>query len=98
MAQFAAPEERAKQQAIGVETYRRGLANARKQKRATSPLEPSWGEPELLMSLAWTSLNQVTPDVAAAEKYAQEALALVPHWHYVKNILMPQIQKAKTRD
>ena len=47
------------------------------------------------MSLAWTSLNQVKPDVAAAEKYATEALALVPHWHYMKNILMPQIKKAK---
>lgn len=95
MAQFAPAEERAKQQAIGMATYRRGLEIARKQKRPASALEPSWGEPELLMSLAWTSLNQVTPDVAAAEKYATEALALVPHWHYMKNILMPQIQKAK---
>ena len=92
MAQFAPAEEQAKQQAAGMETYRRGLENARKQKRAASTLEPTWGEPELLMSLAWTSLNQAKPDVAAAEKYANEALALVPHWHYVKNILMAQIK------
>jgi hypothetical protein len=36
-----------------------------------------------------------TPDVAAAQKYAAEALAMVPYWHYVKDILMPQIQAKK---
>ena len=51
-------------------TYRRGLELARKQRRPPSVLEPTWGEPELLMSLAWASLNQLQPDRAAAEKYA----------------------------
>ncbi len=32
------------------------------------PLEPSWGEPELLMSLAWSHLNGNTPDLDAAEQ------------------------------
>ena len=95
MAQFAPAEERAKQQAAGMATYKRGLEIIRKQRRPASALEPSWGEPELLMSLAWTSLNQDRPDVAAAKKYATEALALVPHWHYMKNILMAQILNAK---
>ncbi len=41
----------------------------------TDPLEPSWGEPELLMSLAWSSLNRAAPDVNAADQYAHAALA-----------------------
>ncbi len=44
------------------------------------------------MSLAWSNLNQTTPDLNAAEQYAQAALKLVPYWHYVRDILMPQIQ------
>ena len=95
MAQAAPPEERAKLQAAAMATYRRGLEHARTQKRPASVLEPSWGEPEILMSLGWASFNQQKPDVAAAEKYVQEALTLVPHWHYVKNILMPQIRAAR---
>jgi hypothetical protein len=60
-------------------------------------LEPTWGEPELLMNLAWSHLNKVAPDLAAAERYAREALRLVPHWHYVRDILLPQILEAKGR-
>lgn len=58
-------------------------------------LEPRWGEPELLMNLAWSNLNKVTPDLSAAERHAREALRLVPHWHYVRDILLPQILTAK---
>jgi hypothetical protein len=47
------------------------------------------------MSLAWAHLNQTAPDPRAAEAYAAEALALVPYWHYVRDILMPQIQAAR---
>jgi len=47
------------------------------------------------MSLAWSSLNRATPDVNAADQYAHAALALVPYWHYVRDILLPQIQTAK---
>jgi hypothetical protein len=87
-----------KKQAQAFATYRRGLELARKQPRPASVLDPSWGEPELLMSLAWSTLNQIQPDPAGAEKLANEALAIVPHWHYVKDILMPQIRAAKGRD
>jgi hypothetical protein len=59
------------------------------------PLDPRWGEPELLMNLAWSSLNKVKPDVAAAERYAREALTLVPSWHYVRDILLPQIERTR---
>jgi hypothetical protein len=56
-----------------------------------------WGEAELLMNLAFANLNRATPDLAAAERYAESALALVPYWHYVQNILLPQIRKAKAK-
>jgi hypothetical protein len=66
---------------------------ARAQKRSADALDPSWGEPELLMSLAWSQLNRASPDRRAAEEYAKQALALVPHWHYVRDILLPQIRR-----
>jgi hypothetical protein len=77
-------------------TYARGAELARAQKaKVTDPLDPSWGEPENLMSLAWCSLNKTTPDPQQAEAYARQALALVPDWHYVRDILLPQIQSAR---
>jgi hypothetical protein len=91
------PAERGGGQAKAVETQEKGLEAARKQKAAvTDPLERSWGEPELLMSLAWCNLNRTMPDLNAAEQYANSALALVPYWHYVRDILIPQIRDAKT--
>jgi hypothetical protein len=76
--------------------YRRGLDLQRAQREAArGDLDPRWGEPELLMSIAWAQLNKAAPDLAAAERAAREALALVPHWHYVRDILLPQILKAK---
>ena len=46
-------------------------------------------------NLAWSNLNRTTPDLAAAEGYARSALLLVPYWHYVRDILLPQILAAK---
>lgn len=89
------PVERGGGQAKSIETYENGLDSVRR--RAGSPrdpLEPAWGEPELLMSLAWAQLNRAMPDVKLAEQYARSALKLVPHWHYVRDILMPQILAA----
>lgn len=79
-----------------IEIYERGLQVIRAQKANTSdPLQPTWGEPELLMNLAWSNLHRKTPDLGAAQRHAQSALDLVPNWHYVRDILMPQIQKAR---
>ena len=92
------PADRGGGQAKAVETYEKGLETIRSHKRATSdPLEPSWGEPELLMSLAWSNLNLATPDLKAAEQDAQAALAIIPNWHYVRDILMHQIRDAKAK-
>ena len=67
------------------------------QKPVSDPLEPSWGEPELLMSLAWSNLNRTAPDLDAAEKNADAALRLVPCWHYLKDMLLPQIREAQEK-
>ena len=80
------------------EIYNKALEAIRNQKRdVVEPLEPSWGEPELLMSLAWSNLNRTAPDLNAAERYAEAALKLVPDWHYVRDILMPQIRAAQAK-
>jgi tetratricopeptide (TPR) repeat protein len=90
------PPEHGGGQAKAMEVYEKGLVAIRNHKpTASDPLEPSWGEPELLMNLAWSNLHRTTPDIKAAEAYALEALELVPYWHYVRDILMPQIQQAK---
>jgi hypothetical protein len=95
--QWYAPADRGGGQSVALATYQKGLDLARAEKRSTDPLEPSWGEPELLMNLAFANLNRATPDLAAAEQYAASALKLVPYWHYVRDILLPQIQKARAR-
>jgi hypothetical protein len=94
--QWFAPPERGGGQDVALATYERGLDLARRQKgRGTDPLAPTWGEAELLTNLAFANLNRATPDLAAAESSAESALALVPYWHYVRDILLPQIRKAK---
>ncbi|HEY4763243.1 MAG TPA: YciI family protein [Candidatus Sulfotelmatobacter sp.] len=96
---WSSPPERGGGQDKAVEIYNKGLEAVRNQRRGgvVDPLEPSWGEPELLMSLAWSNLNRTTPDLKAADQYAQAALKLVPYWHYVRDILMPQVQAAQAK-
>jgi uncharacterized protein YciI len=95
---WSSPPERGGGQDKAFEIYDKGLEAIRNQKRdVVDPLEPSWGEPELLMNLAWSNLNRTTPDLKAADQYAQDAIKLVPYWHYVRDILMPQIQAAQAK-
>ncbi len=95
---WSSPPERGGGQDKAFEVYNKGLEAVRNQKHDVSdPLEPSWGEPELLMNLAWSNLNRTTPDLNAAEQNAQAALKLVPYWHYVRDILEPQIHAAQTK-
>jgi hypothetical protein len=85
-------------QAKAMETYQTALKAIHAQKPvAADPMEPSWGEPELLMNLSWSNLHRTTPDLAAAESYAKAALQIVPYWHYVRDILMQQIRDAKNK-
>jgi hypothetical protein len=91
------PAERGGGQDKAFEAYNQGLESIRKRNATPAdPLDPTWGEPELLMNLAWSNLNREKPDVATAEQQAQAALKIVPNWHYVKDILLPQIQAAKS--
>jgi len=91
-----APAERGGGQDKAMAGYEKGLESIRKQgKAASDPLEPSWGEPELLMSLAWSNLNRSTPDFKAAKEDAEAALRLISYWHYVRDILLKQIREAE---
>jgi tetratricopeptide (TPR) repeat protein len=93
---WKSPPESGGGEAKAIAMYEKGLQVVRTQKASTGdPLQPSWGEPELLMSLAYSNLHRNAPDLDAAEQYAQSALKLVPYWHYVRDTLLPQIQKAK---
>ena len=92
------PAERGGGQARAMASYEKGLKTIRKRPTAVvDPLDASWGEPELLMNLAWSNLNRETPDLDAAEAYANQALARAPEWHYVRDILLPQIQTARKK-
>jgi hypothetical protein len=80
-----------------VQVFEKALENYWKIEPSLDPLEPSWGKPELLMSLAYAYMNKKTPDANAAEPYARNALEIVPYWHYVRDILLPQIVAAKAK-
>ncbi len=82
------PPDKGGGQGKAIELYEKGLTAIRNQKTpASDVLAPSWGEPELLMSLAWSNLNKTAPDVNVAQQDADAALKLVPYWHYVRDIL-----------
>jgi len=91
------PPERGGGQDKAIENYKRGLEVCSEIKPSNDPLEPSWGKPELMMSLAYSYLNTNPSDVNTAERYAREALEIVPYWHYVRDILLPQILAAKAK-
>jgi hypothetical protein len=80
-----------------IANYERGLAICAKLKAPDDPLEPGWGKPELMMSLAYTQLTKSPPDVENAERNARAALEIVPYWHYARDLLLPQIAEAKAK-
>jgi hypothetical protein len=83
-------------QATATDAYRRGLAAIDDQPNPMSvSVEPTWGKAELLMSLAWSSLHQTAPDLNQADQYARQALSVAPTWHYVRDLLIPQIAQAR---
>jgi hypothetical protein len=83
-------------QARSIATYQRALEGLPGTLRSgPEPLRPTWGEPELHMSLGWAYSKKRVPDLAQAELHARKALALVPSWHYVRDILLPQIESAR---
>jgi hypothetical protein len=91
------PSDKGGGQDKAIENYERGLEICSKLKPVADPLEPSWGKPELMMSLAYSYLNKSPPDMDAAERYARSAVQIVPYWHYTRDILLPQILAAKAK-
>jgi len=91
------PPERGGGQDKAIANYQRGLETCLGIKTSDNPLEPTWGKPELMMSLAYSYLNANQADVNAAERYARNALEIVRYWHYVRDVLLPQIVAAKAK-
>jgi len=91
------PPDKGGGQDKAIENYERGLEICSKLKPVADPLEPSWGKPELMMSLAYSYLNRSTPDLDSAERYARSAVQIIPYWHYTRDILLPQILAAKAK-
>jgi hypothetical protein len=81
-------------------TYRRGLEAARAEAlRPEKPPEwvPTWGAPEHLMSLAYVYSTGALADRDVAQGYVDGTLAMVPDWHYVKDVLAPKVQALPPR-
>jgi hypothetical protein len=80
-------------------TLRRGVDGAWREalgKPDAPGWEPRWGGPENLMNLAYLYSHAPEPDARAALAYAQGALTAVPTWHYVRDVLLPQIERLET--
>ena len=75
-------------------TFQRGLEAARReaQEDALPAYLPLWGGAENLMSLGYLYSHSTLEDRALALAYAEGALVAVPYWHYVANVLLPQIR------
>lgn len=91
-----APADRGGDPARAAESYRRGLLAARAEASANGAEKPgwvpAWGAAENLMSLAYAYTHGPRKDRELAQAYAEGALAVAPEWHYVRDILLPQIE------
>ena len=92
--QMGAPPPYGGDMAKAAATLRKGVESAVKEAKAGTPAPwvPSWGGPENLMNLAYLYAHTAASNRTAALAYAQGALVAVPEWHYVRDILLPQIE------
>lgn len=93
--QLSAPPPYGGDVAKAAATYRRGLQAAREEalRAGAQPAwVPAWGAPEHLMSLAFVYSQGALADRSVAQAYADGTLAMVPDWHYVRDVLVPKIQ------
>jgi hypothetical protein len=93
--QSSAPPPRGGDFGKAAATLRRGLAGAWRESLSGSgqpPWEPAWGGPENLMNLGYLYSHIPKPDRATALAYAEGAATAVPDWHYVRDVLLPQIE------
>jgi hypothetical protein len=78
-----------------IATCNQGLAAAWAEgtsRTARPPWVPTWGGPENLMSLGYFWSHGAAKNKQLALAYAQGAATAVPEWHYVRDILIAQIQ------
>ncbi|MGH9366171.1 MAG: hypothetical protein ACRD3M_00670 [Thermoanaerobaculia bacterium] len=75
-------------------TMRRGVECSWREATAGTgpPWVPAWGGAENLMNLAYLYSHSSANNRTAALAYAQGALTAAPEWHYVRDILLPQIE------
>jgi tetratricopeptide (TPR) repeat protein len=90
---FWAPADRGGDRDAALSMLERGIRLAESSPANADPLVASWGEAELHMLLAWFSVNLAPPQSARALRHAEAALALRPHWRYVRDILIPQVRQ-----
>ena len=94
--QLGAPPPYGGDAAKAAQTLQRGVEAALREARQTPPAPayvPTWGGPENLMSLAYLYSHSALENRALALAYAQGALVGAPHWHYVAEVLLPQIRE-----
>lgn len=98
MAYFNAPPDKGGGPDKVIAAYRKALDGIRNGAgQAKALLDPSWGEAELYVNLAYSYLNRPSPDLALARRYVDNAIRLVPDWHYARDILRPQIEAAASK-
>ena len=64
---------------------------ARRSSSSRAPYDPTWGGPENLMNLAYLYSQGNVQNRELAMAYAEGALVAAPEWHYVRDVLFPQI-------
>jgi hypothetical protein len=90
---YWAPPQQGGDRQRAIADVERALAAMDHTARDPRALEPTWGMPELHMQLAFFNLNLMPPNRDAARRHARVALDLRPDWHYVRDLLLPQIGK-----
>ena len=94
---FWTPTDRGGSREQAIAMLERGVRLAAARRPITDRLTPTWGEAELHMLLGWFSLNLDPPEPVKALRHAETALALRPHWRYVRDNLLPQIRQRMPR-
>jgi hypothetical protein len=94
-AQLGAPPPYGGDAAKAVATFHRGITAALAEGQRTGADEPlwipRWGGAENVMSLAYLYSHSALTNRDVALAYAEGALVAAPEWHYVRDILWPQI-------
>lgn len=75
-------------------TLRKGLEAAQREALSSEPVPayvPAWGGAENLMNLAYLYSHSSVQNRTTALAYAEGALVAAPEWHYVRDLLLPQI-------